>query len=63
MANPTVSIEIKATDPVLKSTKTTITNVNPEATNAKLIQLAQSLNALTNNTYEGTTKITKEVLI
>lgn len=45
-----------------KKTKT-ITYVNPAATNEKLLQLAQSLNALTTNTFVVATKETKgEVL-
>ena len=42
---------------------TTITYVNPNAANSKLLSLAQTLNALTTNTFTNATKETKgEVL-
>ena len=54
------NIEIQATDQENKSVKTTVTYVNGGASNALLKTFAQQLNALTTNTYTGTTKITKE---
>lgn len=57
------SIEIKATDQENKSVKTTVNYVNGSASNATLKQFAQMLNALTKNTYDGTTKIVKEEII
>lgn len=36
-----------------------ITNINPRATNAQLQEVAQRLNALTTNTYNGATRIDK----
>lgn len=63
MASKVTSIEIKATDPNDTKITTTISYVNEEATNANLISFARKLNALTQNTYESTNKITKEVLI
>ena len=54
------SIEIKATAPDSSSVKTTVTYVNGGASNALLKTFAQQLNALTTNTYTGTTKLTTE---
>lgn len=58
-----ISIEIKSKDTADKVVTTTINYVNPEATDALLKQFAQQLTALTNNTYDSTTKVTKEVLL
>lgn len=46
-----------------KSITTTITYVNPNATNAELIQLADALNALTSNTKTQYIKDSREVLV
>lgn len=54
------SLEIRATDPDDKTVKTTITYVNGALSNAIYKEFAQKLTALTQNTYEGATKITKE---
>lgn len=59
----TVSLLLKSRTPDDKSIQTTIPNVNPEATNAQIISLAQALNALTQNTYSGVIKVTKEEII
>lgn len=40
-----------------KNITTTINDVNPEATNAKLATLGTMFNALTTNTYSGTEKV------
>ena len=56
------SLEIKTTNSGKKIT-TNINYVNPQATNEKLRQFAQMLVALTTDTYEGLTKITKESVI
>ncbi len=45
-----------------KKLNTTISHVNPQATNAKLLELASALNDLTTNNYVQTTKETKEEL-
>lgn len=46
-----------------KKITTTITYINPQAANNKLLNLAQALNALTTNTFVSATKETKgEVL-
>ena len=58
-----VSIEIDTTTANGKKNTTNISYVNPQATNEKLGQFAQMLVALTTDTYEGTTKITKESVI
>ena len=53
---------IKAADSNSKSVTTTITYVNGSASNAKLLEFAQALNALTTNTLGIVTKETREVL-
>ena len=58
-----VSIEIESTTIASKKNTTTISYINPQATNAKLKEFAQMLIALTTDTYEGVTKITKESVI
>lgn len=46
-----------------KKKTTTLTYVNPQASNNKLLALAQALNALTTNTFSSASKETKgEVL-
>lgn len=50
-------IKLNATDPSGKTTTTSVTYVNPEATNAQLKQLGQMLNAMTENVYESTYRI------
>lgn len=57
------SLQIVATDNNGKKVTTTVTYVNPEASNEKLKTFAQMLNELTNNIYESTTKITKEDIL
>lgn len=55
---------IKSRDPATgKSQTTTITCVNPQATNENLTALARKFNTLTNNTLLSVTKERKEVLI
>lgn len=58
-----ISIEIETTPAVGKKITTNISYINPAATNEKLKQFAQMLVALTKDTYEGVTKITKESVI
>ena len=58
-----VSLEIKSKDLSDKAVTTTITYVNGSVSDATLIQFAQQLTALTTNTYDSTTKVTKEVLL
>lgn len=58
-----VSIEIESTTISSKKNTTTISYINPQAANAKLKEFAQMLIALTTDTYEGVTKITKESVI
>ena len=58
-----VNIIISARDPNAKKITTTVSYVNPQATNAKLLALAQALNAFTENTFTSATKEIKgEVL-
>lgn len=57
-----VSIQITSIDTNAKKTTDKISYVNPEATNEKLVEFAQALEALTTNTYAGTTKITEEAI-
>lgn len=58
-----ISIEIETTNALGKKITTNISYINPTATNDKLKQFAQMLVALTKDTYEGVTKITKESVI
>ena len=58
-----ISLVITSTDTSEKKNTTTVTNINPEATNAQIKQLAQKLIAFTTDTYVGVTKVTKEEVI
>ena len=58
-----ISIEIESTTVASKKNTTTISYINPQATNSSLKEFAQMLIALTTDTYEGVTKITKESVI
>ena len=58
-----VNVIIKSTDTTDKKISTTITYVNPQAPNNKLLQLAQALNAFTTNTFtEATREVKGDVL-
>lgn len=57
-----VSIQISSEDAYEKTITTTVTNVNPEANNVLLKQLAMQINALTNNTFKSAVRVTKEGL-
>ena len=59
----TVTLSINTTDAYGKMRTTNVSNINPQATNANLLQFAQMLVLLTNDTYQSTTKITKESVI
>lgn len=52
-----VDVKLKAKDPNNETTTTTISYVNPEASNSAMKQFAQKLNALTRNTYSESDKI------
>ena len=58
-----ISLEIETLTSSRKKNTTTISYINPTATNEKLRQFAQMLIALTTDTYGETTKITKESVI
>lgn len=58
-----VSLVISSTDQSSKKNTNTVTNLNPEATNAQIKQLAQKLIAFTTDTYVGASKVTKESVI
>ena len=58
-----VTLSINTTDTIAKKQTTNVSNVNPQATNANLLQFAQMLVALTTDTYVSATKITKESVI
>lgn len=52
-----VNVLIKYIDAqTAKKGTTTVSYVNPQATNAKLLALAQALNTLTQNTFVNATK-------
>lgn len=57
-----VSLVITAEDPNAKKVTTTITDVNPDATNADLKDFALMINDLTQNTYTTAKKVTTEVI-
>lgn len=57
-----VSIQITSTDPNDKKVTDKIAYVNPTATNEQLVDFAEKLLALSNNTYLATTKITEEAI-
>lgn len=57
-----VSIQITKHDSNNKKIVDKIAYINPEATREQLIEFAQMLTALTNDTYTGTTKIIEEDL-
>lgn len=59
MATETL-LTLKAKSPEDKSVTTSLRYVNPEAADAILKEYAQTLNALTQNTYVSLTKVTKE---
>lgn len=61
MATETL-LTLKAKDTSGKSVTTSIRYVNPDQTNENLKTYAQMLNALTTNTYDSLTKVTKEVI-
>ena len=58
-----ISLVNTSTDTSAKKNTTTVTNINPEATNAQIKQLAQKLIAFTTDTYVGVMKVTKEDVI
>lgn len=62
MANQT-NLIITAKSRANKNVTTSITYINPNATNEKLKELAEKLNALTTNSITVITKITKEVVV
>ena len=53
------SLIISATGSGGKTVQKTVTDVNPNASNAKLTALGQMLNSLTTNTYQTTNRIDK----
>ena len=53
------SLILNATDSNQKKVQKTFTDVNADCHPSKLKQFAQKLNAFTNNTYEGATRIDK----
>lgn len=57
-----VSIQITSTDTADKKVNDKISYVNPQATNEQLVEFAQMLLSLSNNTYMATTKITEEAI-
>lgn len=58
-----ISIVLHSTDQSGKKLSTSITSVNPEATDMQLLNLATMLNqSLTSNTYVQTNKISNYIL-
>ena len=58
-----ISLEIESTTSNDKKNTTNVSYINPEVQNDKLKEFAQMLIALTNDSYVGSTKITKESVI
>ena len=58
-----ISISIKTTNELGKNKTTNISYINPTVEDEKLKQFAQMLVALTNETYESVTKVTKGSVI
>lgn len=59
MATETL-LTLKAKSPTDSSVTTSIRYINPDITNAMAKEYAQMLNALTQNTYDSLTRVTKE---
>lgn len=57
-----VSIQVTSQDTETKKVTDKISYVNPQATNEQLVEFAQMLLNLSNNTYMATTKITEEAI-
>lgn len=60
MAKKVVSISISTVDSAGKTKNTNISYINPDATNEQIQELARKLISLTNDTYNGVSKVTKE---
>lgn len=54
-----VSIQIETIDANGNKKQKSLTDINPEATSTQLVQFAQNLVALTNQTYSATNRIEK----
>lgn len=54
---PKTDIKLYSTEPSGKATTATISDVNPDATNAQLKTLGQMLNSFTRNRYDKTNRI------
>ena len=59
----TVTLSIQTNDQLARKQVTNVSNVNPQATNAKLLEFAYMLVGLTTDTYAKSTKITKESVV
>lgn len=55
-----ILLTLKAKSPTDSSVTTSIRYINPDITNAMAKEYAQMLNALTQNTYDSLTRVTKE---
>lgn len=60
MAKKVVNISISTVDSTSKTKTTNISYINPDATNEQIQELARKLISLTNDTYNGVSKVTKE---
>ncbi len=58
-----ISMVIHSTDNLAKKQTNTITCINPTATNEQIRTFAQKIIALTTDTFQGVTKVTKESVI
>ena len=58
-----ISLVISSTDSSAKKQTNTVTYINPTATNEQIRTFAQKIIALTTDSYQGVTKVTKESVI
>ena len=58
-----ISMVIQSTDSSDKKQTNTVTYINPTATNEQIRTFAQKIIALTTDSYQGVTKVTKESVI
>lgn len=57
------SVNYVATNDDGKKIQKTLTSINPKATGAEILEFTQSLNAMSTNTYAGTSRIEKRDLV
>ena len=63
MTNKVISLVISSADSRAKKQTNTVTYINPTTTNEQIRTFAQKIIALTTDSYQGVTKVTKESVI